>query len=234
MMGSLEFDMSKVVTKTTAGLIVLPVNHQLIVRKRQPAKAQQRIGKSACDQCTFCTELCRAISWATTSSRTRSCAASDSRKRARHSGISMLRFAAHADCARSTPVRKPFSKEACDKGKVDMKEHGEKWEGKREVKPHAMYEGRRTPLKQLMKKTRRERLRSPFGIQREHHRATPRHAASRAAHRAPASALVKAGERVEEGMWRCDILGGKLGARIHASIGGIVRTIDTAIVIEQG
>ncbi|MBP1691816.1 MAG: Respiratory-chain dehydrogenase domain 51 kDa subunit, partial [Bacteroidetes bacterium] len=127
-----------------------------------------------------------------------------------------------------------FPKEACDKGKVDMKEHGEKWEGKREVKPHAMYEGRRTPLKQLMKKLGVSVYDHPSAF-KENITAPRRVTLPLAQHiGAPASALVKAGERVEEGMCVADIPGGKLGARIHASIGGIVRTIDTAIVIEQG
>jgi hypothetical protein len=39
---------------------------------------------------------------------------------------------------------------------------------------------------------------------------------------------------VEEGLCIADIPEGKLGARVHASIGGIVRSTDTAIVIEQG
>ena len=60
MMGKMVTDMDKVVTKTTAALIVLPLDH-ILVRKYQdmalPARVD-RIGKSGCDQCTACTELC--------------------------------------------------------------------------------------------------------------------------------------------------------------------------------
>lgn len=58
MMGKLVSDLEKPVTKTTAGLIVLREDHDLIQRYRRPRKAMARIGKSACDQCTYCTELC--------------------------------------------------------------------------------------------------------------------------------------------------------------------------------
>jgi Na+-translocating ferredoxin:NAD+ oxidoreductase RnfC subunit len=51
---------------------------------------------------------------------------------------------------------------------------------------------------------------------------------------APAVAVVAAGQRVERGACIADIPEGKLGARVHASITGIVRSIDTTIVIEQG
>ncbi len=60
MMGVLATDLDEVVTKTTAALIVLPEDHLLIQRYRVMGSEKQvnKIGKSACDQCTFCTELC--------------------------------------------------------------------------------------------------------------------------------------------------------------------------------
>ncbi|HED05977.1 MAG TPA: NADH dehydrogenase subunit, partial [Ignavibacteria bacterium] len=58
MMGNLTFDLDEVVIKTTTGLIVLPREHYLIKRKNQPEQNWMRIGKSACDQCTYCTEFC--------------------------------------------------------------------------------------------------------------------------------------------------------------------------------
>ncbi len=60
MMGSIVTDLDKVVTKTTAALLVLPKDHVLIKKYTDMASPSRvnRIGKSACDQCTFCTELC--------------------------------------------------------------------------------------------------------------------------------------------------------------------------------
>ena len=45
-----------------------------------------------------------------------------------------------------------YPKEACDKAKIDMKAGGIEWSGRKEVDPHPMYEGRRTPLAQIMKR----------------------------------------------------------------------------------
>jgi Na+-translocating ferredoxin:NAD+ oxidoreductase RnfC subunit len=58
MMGYLEPDLSKPVTKTTGGIIVLPEDHFIVQRKSWDWQKTARIGKSACDQCSYCTELC--------------------------------------------------------------------------------------------------------------------------------------------------------------------------------
>jgi Na+-translocating ferredoxin:NAD+ oxidoreductase RnfC subunit len=58
MMGRLEEDSEALVEKTTSGIIVLPRNHVVVKRKRRDWRQVVRIGKSACDQCSFCTELC--------------------------------------------------------------------------------------------------------------------------------------------------------------------------------
>lgn len=58
MMGYVETDLSKPVTKTTGGIIVLPQDHFVVRRKLWDWKKTARIGRAACDQCSFCTELC--------------------------------------------------------------------------------------------------------------------------------------------------------------------------------
>ncbi|GHT21685.1 NADH dehydrogenase [Planctomycetales bacterium] len=58
MMGYVETDLSKPVTKTTGGVIVLPKEHFIVQRKLWDWKKISRTGKSACDQCSFCTERC--------------------------------------------------------------------------------------------------------------------------------------------------------------------------------
>jgi Na+-translocating ferredoxin:NAD+ oxidoreductase RnfC subunit len=58
MMGYLEANHDALVDKTTGGVIVLPDDHVVVRRRRQDWKQIARIGRSACDQCSFCTELC--------------------------------------------------------------------------------------------------------------------------------------------------------------------------------
>ena len=53
MMGHLIDDLNRPVTKTTGGLIVLPADHMLIVRKRQTMQTVLRIAKTVCEQCMY-------------------------------------------------------------------------------------------------------------------------------------------------------------------------------------
>ena len=46
------------VTKTSGGYIVLPADHYLIRRRNQTIPEIKKIGQSACDQCSYCTEFC--------------------------------------------------------------------------------------------------------------------------------------------------------------------------------
>jgi len=48
----------ELVDKTTGGIVVLGGDHVVIRRRRQDWQQIVRIGRSACDQCSYCTELC--------------------------------------------------------------------------------------------------------------------------------------------------------------------------------
>jgi Na+-translocating ferredoxin:NAD+ oxidoreductase RnfC subunit len=234
MMGKLEFNLDLPVTKTTAGFIVLPAEHTLVQRKNQPEKSMHRIGKSACDQCSYCTELCpryvlgydvqphkvmRSLGFTTTGE-----------------AIWNQYAALCCACGLCTLYACPeslFPKEACDKSKRDMKEQGITWTGKMEVEPHPMYEGRRTPLKMLMKR---------LGITEYDHESefdatipTPQRVEIPLTQHigAPATATVQVGDNVVRGQCIGDIPEGTLGARVHASIDGIVRSVGNAILIEH-
>ncbi len=58
MMGELVEDFSKPITKTSAGFIVVPEDHILVRRRNASVSEFKRIGQSACDQCSYCTEFC--------------------------------------------------------------------------------------------------------------------------------------------------------------------------------
>ncbi len=58
MMGKVVTDLATPVTRVTSGIIVLGRNTHLAGRKMQSEQAFKRIGKSACDQCSLCTEMC--------------------------------------------------------------------------------------------------------------------------------------------------------------------------------
>jgi Na+-translocating ferredoxin:NAD+ oxidoreductase RnfC subunit len=58
MMGTATTDLSTQVTRVSSGITVLARDSTLGVRKAQDESALKRFGKSACDQCCLCTEMC--------------------------------------------------------------------------------------------------------------------------------------------------------------------------------
>ncbi len=58
MMGKVMTDFEAPVVKASGGIVVLPKSHPLIVKKAQSRTVFTRVGRSACDQCSFCTEFC--------------------------------------------------------------------------------------------------------------------------------------------------------------------------------
>ena len=60
MMGVLETDLNRIVSKRTGALIVLPADHHCVSVYNRFATDHDvdRIAKAGCDQCNFCTELC--------------------------------------------------------------------------------------------------------------------------------------------------------------------------------
>lgn len=231
MMGQLTFDLNDVVTKTTAGLIVLPKDHYLIKRKNQPEQNWHRIGKSACDQCSYCTELCpryllgyqvephkvmRSLGF----TKTGSAVWNQMAELCCSCGLCTL-YACPEDL---------YPKEACDKAKVEMHEAGIKFIQQKEVKVHPIKEGRRVPLKQLIMKLNLldYDVEAPFNLKNiaisKVRIPLQQHIGK------PAQSIVKIGESVEEGQMIGKISDGELGANIHASINGKVKEVTEQFI----
>jgi Na+-translocating ferredoxin:NAD+ oxidoreductase RnfC subunit len=232
MMGKLERDLDLPITKTCAGLIVLPLDHTLVQRKSQPVEAMHRIGKSACDQCSYCTELCP-----------RYTLGYDVQP---HKVMRSLSFTATGEdiwnqyaqlccgCGLCTLYACPeylFPKEACDKGRQDLKTKGIKWDGPAEVAPHPMYEYRRTPLKQLIQRLGIDEYDGPTPFQKIDCRPTSVSIPVSQHIGAPAQPVVSVGQSVTRGELIADIPGEELGARLHSSISGVVRAVGKNIVV---
>jgi len=234
MMGKLATDMSLPVTKTCAGLVVLPVEHRLMTRKSLPEQSKHRIGKSACDQCSYCTEFCP-----------RYLLGYDVQP---HKVMRSLSFTASGQdlwnqwaqlccsCGLCTLYACPedlYPKEACDKAKVDLKAKGIAWNGSRDVKPHPIYDGRHVPLKQLIGKLGVKDYDVPAHYRERNFRPESVRIPLSQHIGMPATPVVRSGSAVKAGEVIADIPEGKLGARIHASIPGIVALREGEIVIEQ-
>ncbi len=231
MMGKLTFDLDEVVTKTTAALIVLPKQHQLVVRKNKPEKSWHRIGKSACDQCSYCTEFCpryllgydvqphkvmRSLGFTTT-------------------GADVWNQKAELCCACGlcTLYSCPedlFPKEACDKAKKEMKSAGIKYTQTKPVTVHPMKDGRRVPVQRLIQRMQLKDydVHTPF----TEHTPNPntvkillkQHVGE------TAKATVSIGTKVSTGDVIGEVPENKLGAFIHASITGTVTEVTEEFV----
>lgn len=234
MMGTMASSLDEPVTKTTCGLILLPGDHQLAQRRSQPQESMNRIGKSACDQCSYCTEFCpryllgydvqphkvmRSLGFTLTGSDNwnqwgQLCCAC---------GLCTL-YACPEDL---------FPKEACDQAKVDLRTAGIKFEQQKPVRVHPMKEYRRVPLKMLRQRLKVDHYEcdTPFtGKEPAPERVkilTRQHAGK------PATPVVAAGAKVKCGQPVARMEEKALGADIHASIAGkVTQVTETFIEIE--
>ena len=231
MMGHLTFNLDEVVAKTTAGLIVLPKDHYLIKRKNQPEENWHRIGKSACDQCSYCTEFCpryllgyqvephkvmRSLGFTKT-------------------GAAVWNQMAElcCSCGLCTLYACPedlYPKEACDKAKIEMRKAGMKFVQQKPAKVHPIKEGRRVPLKQLIMKLNLQDydVDAPFNSEKitvgKVSVPLQQHIGK------PAVAIVKKGDMVDEGQMIGKVPDSELGANIHASIGGKVKEVTKEFI----
>jgi Na+-translocating ferredoxin:NAD+ oxidoreductase RnfC subunit len=231
MMGTLTFDQDGVVTKTTGGLILLPRDHYLMTRRTRSQQEMNHIGKSACDQCSYCTEFCPRYLLGYEVQP--------------HKVMRSLGFTATgADiwnqwselccaCGLCTLYACPedlYPKEACDQGKRDQRAAGLKFVQQRPVEVHPMKEYRRVPLAQLRRRLQVE----------EYERETPfaevrcRPAVVRIKMRQhageAAAPTVKEGQKLKKGHLVGRVEDSKLGAHVHASIDGRVRNVTPEYV----
>ena len=240
MMGHLTRDTDECVTKTTAGLIALPAEHELVLRQERPEAAMHQIGKSACDQCTYCTELCpryllgydlephkvmRGLVF--------SMAGEDSWNQ-----WGML----CCECSLCTLYACPedlYPREACQRAKRELKPKDISWPGAgtpagqlKELAPHPMYESRRIPLKQLVQRLGLSPYDRPAPfVDRAMEPARVRLGLDQHVG-VPAQPVVQVGDQVRVGDVVAEIPVGELGARLHASIDATVRALKPEIAIE--
>jgi Na+-translocating ferredoxin:NAD+ oxidoreductase RnfC subunit len=225
MMGDLTFNLDEVVTKTTAGLVVLPKDHYLIKRKNQPEQNWHRIGKSACPRYLLGYQIephkvMRSLGFTKT-------------------GAAVWNQMAElcCSCGLCTLYACPedlYPKEACDKAKLEMLEAGIKFIQQKPVKVHPIKDGRRVPLKQLIMKLKLQDydVEAPYSPEKISVKKVKipfqQHIGIKA------TAIVKKGEIVKEGQMIGKIADNELGANVHASIDGKVKEVsDDYILIES-
>ena len=232
MMAKPAASLEEPVTKTTGGIVVLPATHALIARHNAPWLHVQRIGRSACDQCRFCTEFCPRFLLGHPIQP--------------HRAMQSLGFAMGADamvstlycceCNLCTMYACPEDldpKTVCVQAKPLARERDLTFKGDpATITPHPMAEFRRVPMRRLIAKLGLGEFNNVGPL--TEYAFAPRtvklllkqHAG------APATPVVKCGDRVRVGDLLAVPEAGKLGARIHASIDGVVTVKSDAVVIE--
>lgn len=232
MMGETTEDLNRPVTKTTTGVVVLPRSHPVIQRKLRPAPIQARIGKSACDQCRYCTEYCPRylLGYAVEPHQVMRSLAFTATGAELWNQWAVLCCACGL-CTLYACPEELFPKEACDEAKAALRRANQKWTGRMTVTPHPMREGRRVPIQTLMKKLRLQ----------EYDRLTPvleqvptpsrlvlplKQSAG-----VPNTPLVKPGERVRAGQPLGTVPEGALGAILHAPCAGVIEEVTAETIV---
>jgi len=235
MLGQTTDDLDTPITKTATGVVILPRSHHIIERKLKPDRIQAQIGKSACDQCRYCTEYCPRflLGYAVEP----------------HQVMRSLAFTATGadyynpwaslccSCGLCTLYACPeelYPKEACDDAKAAMRRANLKWTGPTTVKPHPMHDGRRVPIKTLTKKLHVQDfdLPAPLSVSE----VSPSRLVLPLKQSAGTACLakVRAGDRVKAGQIIGEPAPNALGATLHAPLAGRVEEVTLQrIVLER-
>jgi Na+-translocating ferredoxin:NAD+ oxidoreductase RnfC subunit len=232
MMGEVCDDISRPIDKKTGSVIVLPESNEVIVRKTLPVDAMLKRAASVCCQCTFCTELCP-------------------RHMLGHDiephkimrtivlpGSNIEDIAGAMYCCECglcgvyvCPMRLSPDRISA-MVKRELMARGTTVEGAGEARVNPNREYRRVPHERIVVRTQ---------LASYEHEAKKVDALSPARVSiplkqhvgAPARPVVAAGDRVSEG----DLVGeppsGELGARVHASIDGVVVEVGDSVIIEK-
>jgi Na+-translocating ferredoxin:NAD+ oxidoreductase RnfC subunit len=220
------------ITKTTGGVVVLPASHKLIQRHNAPAIQIRRIGRSACDQCRFCTEFCPRFLLGHPIEP--------------HRAMQSLGFELGVDamvstlycceCNLCTMYACPEDldpKSVCVQAKPLARERNLVFKGSPDsITPHPMAEFRRVPMRRLIARLGLGEFNNVGPLVEFNLRPRKVKVLLKQHAGAPALPQVKSGDRVKTGDLVASPAPGSLGARVHASIDGIATLSADAVLIE--
>ena len=233
MMARVARGLDEPVTKTLGGILVFPRDHPVVGWHTAPWKFVEKIARSACDQCRFCTEMCPRYLLGHPIQP--------------HKAMGALQFTGEkaqlvagtlycCECNLCSLYACPENldpKNVCVEAKPVAREMGLFWKGDpAEVEPHPLSRERRVPIKRLMTKLGLNEYRNIGPLEERPLSFTQVVLPLKQHAGAPALPVVAAGDRVREGDLIAAPAEGVLGARIHASVAGVVRSVSDSILIE--
>jgi Na+-translocating ferredoxin:NAD+ oxidoreductase RnfC subunit len=232
MMGETTTNFDVPVTKTSTGVIVLSREHPVVKRKLTPPIAKARIGKSACDQCRYCTELCPRflLGYAVEPHLVMRGLGFNATGQQDWNDWAALCCACGLCTLYSCPEQL-FPKEACDDAKAALRAANRKWSGPTTPRAHPMREGRRVPIKALLRKLSLEDLNAPAPLRAEPLAPSRVRLRLKQGAGAPGQPLVAVGVRVSAGDAVAEPPAGALGARLHAPFAGVVEAVTATEIL---
>jgi len=233
MMGLVTGDLDTPITKTTTGVVILPRDHPVMERRLKPAAAQARIGKSACDQCRYCTEFCPRflLGYAVEPHQVMRSLAFTAAGQERWNAWAWLCCA----CGLCTLYACPemlFPKEACDESKAELRQANFKWNGPVNLRPHPLRADRRVPIKRLARKLQVQDYDAPAPLRDTPFRPKRLVLPLKQSAGAACQPAVQPGDRVREGQVIGTVPPKTLGAVLHAPLSGVVTAVTDRIVLE--
>ncbi len=233
MMGKVVTDLASPVTKLSGGYIILPKSNKLVYRKSMPKRQSDRIGKSACDQCTYCTEYCPRylLGYKIEPHKVMRSLQFEGEKRDYWSTHATLCCECNI-CSLYACPEDLEPRDACVYSKRALKAKGFKWEQTEPVKEHPMKEYRRVPTKKLQTKLGLNPYANPAPFTEPELDIEKVVIPLQQHIGAECKPLVDVGAHVSEGDMIGDVPDGELGAPVHASMSGRVSNIDHSVTIE--
>ena len=235
MMGQTTDNLDSPITKTSTGVVILPRDHPVMERKLKPAKVQAKIGKSACDQCRYCTEYCPRflLGYQVEPHQVMRSLAFTSTGADYWNQMAAL----CCSCGLCTLYACPeelYPKEACDDAKSEMRRQQIKWTGPTNIKPHGMRDGRHVPIKTLTRKLHVEKYDLPAPLYSG--TIEPRRLVLPLKQSAGTACLakVKTGDRVSAGQIIGEPAPNTMGAILHAPLAGKITDVtEQQIILER-
>ncbi len=232
MMGQLAGNKEDCSTKTTSGIIVISPQHWLAQRAQATSRQQLRRARSACDNCRMCTDLCPRylLGHPIEPHATMRALAQPQNDTAQH----ILSAALCCLCGICDTIACP-----CNLSPRSLYLALKKELARQKALP-CPFKARPVPEDRRQKRTSADRVKQRLDVnQFAGKRPAPATTALRPAKvriklrqhvGAPAVPVVEAGQRVDKGQLVGEIPPGKLGARVHASVDGVVSKIENGVV----
>jgi len=232
MMGKVMQSLDEVVTRTTGALLLFP--HEHVVARRYTTTPRQRdvIGMSACDQCSFCTEMCPRY---LLGHPVEPHIAMRSLEFNRMGEQATLGAQFCCECNLCTLYACPedlYPSYATIDNKRQMRAEGKQHPvtGRTDLPVHSMMEYRRIPVSSLIQKLGLSKYRNVGPLVEIDWRLQDVRIPLQQHIGAPAVPVVSRGERVQRGQKIAEAPEG-LGVAVHASIDGEVIDVGSAIHI---